>query len=131
MESIEDVIEDKLNSTAIIIKTLEAEAAALKTERDRLAKREKALTNNAKRLKDYAQDALIATGRDKIKGATFTLRMQNNPPSANILDNKLIPGHYLIEQEPAIDKRALLDDLKEGIAVDGAELRQGRSLRIV
>lgn len=131
LESIDDAIEEKLNSTAIIIKTLDAQAKALKEEEDRLKKRRQALENNSKRLKAYAEDALIATGRDKIKGSTFTLRMQNNPPSALILDEKVIPGHYLIEVAPAIDKKAMLEDLKNGIEVEGAELQQKRSLRIV
>lgn len=131
LESIEDAIEDKLNSTAIIIKTLESQAKALKDEENRMKKRRQSFENNIDRLKDYARQALEATGKDKIKGNNFTLRMQNNPPSANILDNKVIPGHYLIEQEPAIDKKGLLEDLKNGIAVEGAELKQGRSLRIV
>lgn len=131
LESIQDAIEDKLNSTAIITKTLDAQAKAIKEEEDRLKKRRQALENNSKRLKAYIEEALLATGKTQIKGATFTLRLQNNPPSALILDDKKIPGHYLIEQEPAIDKRGLLEDLKNGIAVEGAELQQKRSLRIV
>src|SRR5690606_22721486 len=100
-------------------------------EEDRLKKRRQSYENNAKRLKVYAEEALLATGKDKVKGATFTLRMQNNPPSALITDEKIIPGHYLIEVAPAIDKKAMLEDLKNGIAVEGAELQQKRSLRIV
>lgn len=131
LESIEDAIEDKLNSTAIIIKTLEAQAKAIREEEDRLKKRRSAYENNAKRLKAYAEDALIATGKDKIKGETFTLRLQNNPPSALITDEKAVPSHYLIEVQPTIDKKAMLEDLKNGIAVEGAQLQQKRSLRIV
>lgn len=131
LASIEDAIEEKMNATAIIIKTLEAQAKAIKDEEDRLKKRRQTYENNAKRLKQYAQDTLEMTGLKKVEGANFTLRMQNNPPSAEIIDPKVIPGHYLIEQEPAIDKRGLLDDLKNGIYVEGAQLKQGRSLRIV
>lgn len=130
LESIEDAIEDKLNATAIIIKTLDAQAKALKDEEDRMRKRRQALENNSKRLKAYAEDALRATGRDKVIGNTFTLALQKNPPSALIQDDKAIPAHYLIEQLPTIDKKAILEDLKNGIFVEGAELQQKRSLRI-
>lgn len=131
LESIEDAIEDKLNSTAIIIKTLESQAKALKDEEDRMKKRRQSLENNAKRLKDYAESALIATGKSKVVGQAFTLRLQNNPASALILDEKAIPAHYLIEQQPTIDKKGLLEDLKNGIDIEGAALQQKRSLRIV
>lgn len=131
LESIEDAIEVKLNATAIIIKTLEAQAKAIKEEEDRLKKRRSALENNAKRLKVYAQDALESVGLDKVKGDTFTLRMQNNPPSVLLMDDKQVPDKYLVEVQPTVDKKALLEDLKNGLAIDGAELKQGRSLRIV
>lgn len=131
LEAIEDALEDKLNATAIIVKTLDAQAKALKEEEARLAKRRKALENNAARLKDYAQDALERTGKVKVVGQQFTLRLQNNPPSVRFLDEKAIPAHYLVEQMPTIDKKAILADLKNNIAVEGAELQQARSLRIV
>lgn len=131
LEAIDDAIEEKLNSTAIIIKTLEAQAKALKDEENRLAKRRKSYENNASRLKDYARQALESTGKAKVTGNTFTLRMQNNPPSAFITNELAIAAHYLIEQQPTIDKKAMLDDLKNGIDVEGAELQQKKSLRIV
>jgi len=45
------------------------------------------------------------------------------------LDDKAIPKNYYIEQEPALDKKALLADLKNG-DVPGAELQQSESIRI-
>lgn len=131
LESIEDAIEVKLENTAKVIKTIEAEAKAIKAEEDRLKKRRQALENNAERLKDYAEQALIATGKERIKGGTFTLRLQYNPPSVRILDEKSIPAHYLVEQLPSIDKKGILEDLKNEIAVEGATLYRARSLRIV
>jgi len=131
LESIEDAIEDKLENTAKVIKTLQAQAKAIEDEERRLRKRRMALSNNADRLKDYAEQSLISIGKERIKGSVFTLRRQNNPPSVRLLDADSVPAHYLIEQVPSIDKKAMLEDLKNGIAVEGAELYQGRSLRIV
>lgn len=131
LEAIEDAIEIKLENTAKLIKTIEAEAKALKFEEDRLKKRRQALENNAGRLKDYAEQSLIATGKERIKGQTFTLRLQYNPPSVQVIDEKLIPAHYLVEQQPSIDKKGILEDLKNEIAVEGATLQRVRSLRIV
>lgn len=130
LESIEEALEVKLENTAKVVRTIEAEAKALKEEEDRLKKRRQHLENQAKRLKQYAEDTMNATGLDKVKGLHVTLRIQNNPPSVNLLDETQIPAHYLIEQQPAIDKKGILEDLKNGIHVDGAEIKQTRSLRI-
>lgn len=130
LESIDGAIEDKLENIAKLIRTLEAESEAFKKEELRFQTKRKVRENNTKRLKAYAQEALEATGKRKIEGGTFTLALQKNPPSVLISDDKLIPAHYLIEQEPTIDKKSILEDLKNEIHVDGAELKRGQSLRI-
>lgn len=131
LESIDDVLELKLENTAKVIRTFEAQAEALKTEEDRMRKKRQTYQNNVDRLKSYIFEAMQATGKDKLKGVHVSLRLQNNPPSVNMLDDKAIPAHYLIEQPSTVDKKAVLQDLKNGIAVEGAELKQDRSLRIV
>lgn len=131
LEAIEDAMDEKLNAVAVIYKTTLAHAEALKQEEARLRKRRQAYENNADRLKAYAQDALEATGRTKVIGSNFTLRIQNNPPSVQILDDKAIPAQYLIENMPSIDKKGIAEDLKKGIHVEGAELKKTKSIRIL
>lgn len=131
LEAIEGAIEDKLENTAKVIRAIEAEANAVKIEEERLKKRRQALQGNADRLKDYIFQTMQITGKDKVKGAHINLRLQYNPPSVNMLDDKAIPAHYLIEQPSTVDKKAVLADLKNGIAVEGAELKQDKSLRII
>lgn len=131
LESIEEALEVKLENTAKVIRTIEAEAAALKAEEDRLKKRRTTMENNVSRMKQYIFEAMQKTGKEKLKGVHVSLRLQVNPPSVNLLNDKAIPAHYLVEQLPTIDKKAVLQDLKNGIAVEGAELKQDKSLRIV
>lgn len=131
LESIEEALEVKLENTAKVIRTIEAEAAAIKTEEERLKKRRNAMENNVSRLKHYIFESMQITGKERLKGVHVSLRLQNNPPSVNMLDDKAIPAHYLIEQPSTVDKKAVLQDLKDGIAVEGAELKQEKSLRIV
>jgi hypothetical protein len=131
LESIEDAIEDKLENTAKVIRAIEAEANAIKVEEDRLKKRRQALEGNADRLKDYIFQTMQLTGRDKVKGAHVNLRLQYNPPSVQLLDEALIPARYLVEQPSTVDKKTLLQDLKNGVAVEGAELQRKQALRIV
>ena len=131
LESIDDALELKLENTAKVIRTFEAQAEALKTEEDRMRKKRQTYQNNVDRLKSYIFEAMQATGKDKLKGVHVSLRLQNNPPSVNMLNAQAIPAHYLVEQPSTVDKKAVLQDLKNGIAVDGAELKQDKSLRIV
>ena len=131
LESIEEALEVKLENTAKVIRTIEAEAAAIKTEEERLKKRRNAMENNVGRLKNYIFESMQITGKERLNGVHVSLRLQNNPPSVNMLDDKAIPAHYLVEQPSTVDKKAVLQDLKNGIAVEGAELKQEKSLRIV
>ena len=69
-------------------------------------------------------------GQKKVDLGLFKLNIQNNPASVNVIDEKLIDKKYLIEQEPKIDKKAILNDLKNNVDVKGCEIHQGESLRI-
>jgi len=56
--------------------------------------------------------------------------IQNNPPSVRVVNEELIPSHFMIPQPPKLDKKTILQKLKDGEKVPGVELAQGRSLRI-
>lgn len=60
----------------------------------------------------------------KLDLPTVTLPIQNNPPSAEIVDDVLIPSRYLtvVPGQLVVNKKAVLDDLKAGIAIPGARL---------
>lgn len=131
LESIEDALEVKLENTAKIIRTWESESVALKAEEDRLKKRRETRENGADRLKKYIFENMQKVKKEKIEGELFTLRLQKNPVKVNILNDKSIPANYLVEQNPTINKKAILEDLKNGIAVEGAELQKSKHLRIV
>lgn len=130
LEAIDGAIEDKLDNIAKLVRTLEAESEAFKKEELRFQTKRKVRENNTKRLKAYAQEALEATGRKKVEGATFTLALQKNPPSVEVLDEKLIPPTYFIPQDPTLDKKSLLAQLKAGQSIAGVDMKQTESLRI-
>ena len=72
---------------------------------------------------------MITMGKEKIKTDKFTIHIQNNPQSVDIKDESDIPYTYYVEQQPKLDKRALLDDLKNGVKVPGVEVKQTRGVR--
>ena len=129
-DGITDAIEDKLLAIARVAKNLDAEADAIKAEESRLAERRRAIENNVRRLKDYAQQNMEQSGIDRAKDALFTISLQNSPPSVRVEDEGAIPRDYYIEQAPKLDKRSILEALKSGSDVPGVSLHQSRSLRI-
>ena len=47
-----------------------------------------------------------------------------------ISSENIIPEDYKVEQAPKVDKKKILNDLKEGKYVPGAELKQDERLNI-
>lgn len=74
--------------------------------------------------------ALDALASNDIIGYEYTVKRQLNPPRVKVVDAEKIPGSYLITKtETTIDRRSVLDALKSGHSVPGAELE--RTTRIV
>lgn len=130
LESIEDEIEDKAENIAKMIRNLEADVKAYKEEEQRLANHRRTIENRITGLKGYLQDQLEIAGLNKVKRPTLTVSIQNNPPSVDIADENNIPSHFRIPQPDKIDRKAILSHLKDGVVVDGATLKQSRSVRI-
>lgn len=130
LESIEGEIEDKADNYAKIIKSFESISNGLKLEEERLNKRRKSYENRVLQLKKNLESVMLNTGKTKFKTNLFSFGIQNNPPSVEVENEMLIPKKYYIEQEPKLDKKAILEDLKNGIEVPGVSKKQTESLRI-
>ncbi len=130
LESLNDAIEEKAVGYAKVIKNIEGQVLAIKEEEKRLAERRRSLESNIKRLKENLELSMLDTGKKKIKTNLFTFNIQKNPPSVKILDEEAIPSDYLVKQKPKIDKKAIINDLKNGVEVEGVEIKQDESLRI-
>lgn len=130
LESLNDAIEQKAVGYAKIIKNLEGQAVAIKAEEERLASRRKSLEGNAKRLKEALEQSMIDTNVKKIKTELFSFNIQKNPPGVEVLNETVVPESYFVVQEPKIDKKAILQDLKNGVEVPGVEMKQSEGLRI-
>lgn len=130
LESIKEPLEEKAENTAKVIKSLEAEAKAIRDEEKRLADRRRTLENKGQRLKDYLQSNLEAAGIKKVKGKLLNVSIQKNAPSLYIEKEDYIPSNFYEEQAPKLNRKALLDHLKNGGEVDGVSVRIGESIRI-
>lgn len=130
MESIEADFEDKADAYAYIIATLKGDAATIDAELKRLKARKDAIENNADRLKKSLEEAMRVTNKLKFKTAMHSFGISKNPQSVYLIEGAEIPEQYLIPQEPKVDKKAILSDLKAGKKFDFAELQQTDGLRI-
>ena len=126
-------IEDKADGYAKVIAQLNADAAALKAEIDRLTARKRTIERNVDRMKESLKSAMILTGKTKFKTELFSFNVQKNPVTV-VLDEQYIeniPEEYLIPQDPKVDKQKLKDDLKAGRDLEGiAHLEQTVGVRI-
>ncbi|TBL15260.1 siphovirus Gp157 family protein [Bacillus paranthracis] len=130
LEAVEEAIETKAENIIRLVKNQEATVEAIKNEKKRLDARQKALENSNKRLKDYLFDSMKVTGNEKIKTDLVTISIKKNPKSVKVTDITAIPALYFKEQEPTLDKKKVLDNLKKGIEIEGAEIQQSESISI-
>lgn len=132
IDGIEFEFEEKADSTAKMIRTLIADADAVKAEKDRLADREKALRNSADNLKKYLETMMLEVDKKKFKTKLFSFNIQKNAPSVKVEVEELLSKKYLIPQPDKVDKKQLLKDLKAGVieANENMRLVQTESLRI-
>lgn len=130
LEAVGLEIEDKADGYAKIIQQLEADAAGVKAEIERLSQRKATFEKNAQRLKASLQEAMQATGKTKFKTALFSFGIQKNPASAEIPDDTAVPSWFKIPQPAKVDKREVIAYLKEHGDQPWATLKQTESLRI-
>ena len=130
LNSIEEAIEEKAIGYAKVIKNIESDNQALAEEIKRLQGRKASNENAIKNLKSNLQDSMEQTGKTVFKTPLFSFGIQNNKESTNIIDETKIPEHYFNEQPKKLDKRRLLEDMQNGEEIEGADIKQTRSLRI-
>ena len=129
MDAVDAALEEKLESTAKVIRNLEAEADALEAEEKRLKARKTAVKNRIADIKGYVQGNLEAMGKDKVTSGIFKWSIQANAPSVNIIDESLIPDDYWkIERKPM--KTEIKKSIEAGELTEGVELVRTKSLRL-
>lgn len=132
LDSLTEQGEQKIESIAMLIRELDAEAEALETESVRMANKSKAIENRVAWLKDYVKAEMRSMGTTGVDGKLLKIRIQNNPPSVNVVDETVLPESYIkVKEVRSIDRRAILDDYKaSGECPSGCEITVGTSLRI-
>lgn len=133
MEGIEGELEVKADGYAKVIRNMEADIEAIKSEVNRLTDRRKTIEKNIQTLKLALQKSMEITGKTKFKTELFSFGIRNNAPSVIMdeTDIRKIPSEYLRIRDPEVDKNKLKDALKNGVDLSGvAHLESSQSLSI-
>ena len=111
--------EAKLENVALWIKNLRSDAAAIKAEKDALAKREKAAAKKAEDLENWLVQALGGQAFNTAKCAVSFRRSSR----VDVLDKSVIPEAFMkAKTEYAPDKNAIAEAIKAGQEVSGCVL---------
>jgi hypothetical protein len=130
LEALDMAFEEKVESILKLWRSKKLEIEAIKAEEDRLAQRRKSLERESEWLFDYVEREMIRLGREKIKSSLFTVWLQMNAPSVQVVDESIIPPEYFETPAPRLQKSKVLEAFKSGNLVPGVEIRQEKSLRV-
>lgn len=115
----------KIEGIACMIKEFNADAIALKAEKDTLAARQRTAENRAASLKRYLEGYL---GGEKFESARAAISYRKSV-AVNVMDINSIPQEYLTIKVDA-NKTAIKNAIKNGDVVAGAELIENRNMVI-
>jgi Siphovirus Gp157 len=104
----------------------EALAEALKTRLEKMRERAARIETTAAKKRELALAAMEEADIEKILEPDFTVSVRPAPPSVIISSEQDIPQDFWLPQPPKLDRRRLLESLKAGIAIMGAELANTR-----
>ncbi len=122
-------IQEKAGNIVLMMQNMDADIEALTAEGKRLYSRRVALQNKRDRLEQYLEDNFKRVGLDKVKTTTHTITIQNNPPSIDVINSSKVPKKYKV-QEWKLDRKKMLEDIKNGLKVRGARMIQTQGIRI-
>jgi len=126
---LEQDIEEKIDGYIYVMDELDASNERIQNEIKRLRKRKKVQENNKKRMQERLYDRLKLIERDKVQTDKYTVSIRKNPPKLVVNDESNIPKRFYDERLPKLNKRALLDELKNSDEeLKGVEVRQEERL---
>ena len=128
--NIRDELADKVDNVCYVIRALNEQADSLKNEAERLTEKAKARANRADRLKEYLMGNLNAAGVTKVQAAHHTVSVVKGRETVAIRSEQEIPAQFW-KVETSLKKRELIDALKRGEEISGAELTRGDSYILI
>lgn len=130
LESLQLDRKEKIENIAVYIKTLDSEAAAIKSEEKRLKERREAKERKAERLRDYLKTSMLMFDEKKFETARVALSFRASK-TVIVSDIELLDKAYIKEKvEYSADKTAIKKAIESGAAVNGAYIEENQNLQI-
>jgi Siphovirus Gp157 len=101
----------------------EALHAGLRFRVDDMKERLSRLELRANKKRELALEAMTEVGLSKLKQPDFTAFTRAGFPALVIIAEDNIPESYWLPQPPKLDRQAILGELKRGIEVPGAQMK--------
>ena len=117
-EAVTEVVRSALDDEAV--------ASAIRGRLDEMEGRLRRIENRVARKRELALTAMSEAGIDKILAPDVTIALRPTPPAVVISDEALVPDQFKVPQPAKLDRRRVLDALKAGADVPGAELANAR-----
>ena len=137
LESMEEDVEERVETIALYIKNISLDAEGLRQERDEFARRLKVTENRINRLKAYILETMGKINRGKIERKQCVVSVRNNAESVKISDEqqfiewaKANADELLKYKEPEISKTAVKKALQSGQEIPLATLERSQSVII-
>jgi hypothetical protein len=132
LESMSGELEVKAQAVAHMVRSIEADAAAITQWAKDAQERARSVQARADRLREYLSTNLAAAGIQRVEGPGITLSWRKS--SAVVIDEPgLIPFELMLRPKPpppAPDKVRIADVIKHGDVVPGAHIETRQSLQI-
>lgn len=132
LDGLEGAFDEKVESIVKLMRSKAAERDAISEEAQRLHDRAARINKEYEWLEGYVYRQMLLTGKEKVKSSLFDISIGLCPPAVQVTDETDIPEIFFI-MKPAVrqlDKRTLLEKLKSGEEIPGAEIVQRKTLRI-
>lgn len=113
----------KVDNTVEFLDFLEARQTTRKLQVVRLEKANKRDAAIIERIEGSIQRAIETSGRDRLEGSHYTLRLRKCPASVDVKDQSLVPEQYIRRKvEESVNKDEAKRDLKAGEIIPGLTL---------
>ena len=126
LDALQIAREEKIENIGLLIKNLNAEAAALKAEKDAFAARQKSAENRVEWLKRYLANNLNG---ETFKTSRIAMSWRKSD-AVEIQSMESVPEAYMKYKDPEPDKMAIKKALKAGECVPGCVLVEKNNLQI-
>ena len=130
-ELVRDMLEGETNLNEMIAQTVQSLdedmilEIGLKEIVGALRQRHERIKKRIENKRAAIEQAMLIAERKTMELPTMTITLKDKPAALVVVDESRIPGDYWQPQDPKLDRKVLLQALKDGQTIDGADLDTG------